>query len=105
MMDNVLPVNLIKNVLLTLYNSTQWPKEEEERVKTERREREKTGRGTGSKGENNPPWPGRNSPVQFPAGSLTSHCVCMDVCVYMCVFPAGLFQAVGAGDLLAPAVV
>lgn len=45
--------------------------------------REKTGRkrGTGSTGENNPAWPSRNSPVQFPAGFLTSHCVCMDVCV------------------------
>lgn len=38
-------------------------------------------RGTGSEGENDPPWPDRNSPVPFPAGALTSHCVHMDVCV------------------------
>lgn len=48
-------------------------------------------RGTGSKGENNPPWPGRNSPVLFPAGSLTSYCVCMDmrVCVSCRPFLSG----------------
>lgn len=52
---------------------------------TEKEKQGKTSRkgGTGSKGENNPPWPGRNSPVPFPAGFLTSHCVRarMDVCV------------------------
>lgn len=43
------------------------------------------------RGENNLLWSDRNSPVQLPAGSLTSHCVCMDVSVHVhvCVFPAG----------------
>lgn len=31
--------------------------------------------GWGEWGGDNPPWPGRNSPVPFPAGSLTSYCV------------------------------
>lgn len=42
-------------------------------------------RGTGSEGENDPLWPDRNSPVPFPAGSLTSHCVHIDVCGHVCV--------------------
>lgn len=35
------------------------------------------------RGENNLLWSGRNSPVQLPAGSSTSHCVCMDVSVHV----------------------
>lgn len=36
----------------------------------------------GGGGENNPHQPGRNSHVQFPAGSLTSWCVCVSCRLY-----------------------